>query len=119
MIKVHLQMLFTIFLCGGHHIDNLVGLIESNVPALGNSISTMMAKHKKLLHSPNVNSEDKTWLAVLWELVIVAMVSFFLVSMLNSLVRSELGKTSETKEKGRKRPKRKGKNDKKANKKSS
>ncbi|OMJ73125.1 hypothetical protein SteCoe_28272 [Stentor coeruleus] len=108
VIKVHIQMLFTIFLCGGHNIDDLVILAENNFTFLGNKISTALAKHKKMLHSPNVDTGDKTIIATIWEWVIISMITFFIVSMLNSLIRGELTTDTENKNK-RKRPKRKPK----------
>lgn len=110
VVKVHIQMLFTIFLCGGNNIDVIIKFLEKNLSFLGNTISEMLIKHKKKLHSPSLGTEDKTLLAIVWEFLIIAMISFFLVSMLNSLVRSELSDQNTSKKAIRKRPKRKLKN---------
>lgn len=90
--KVHIQMFFTIFMCGESHIDHLVGLLEKNFSFLGTKISSVLAKHKKSLHSPNMDSHERTVISILWELFIVGMISFFIISILNSLVRAELSK---------------------------
>lgn len=92
VFKVHIQMLFTIYLCGGNHIENAVSALESNFEFLGNKTSMMLAKHKKMLHSPSDDEGSKTLLASIWEFVIIAMISFFVISMLNSVVRNELSK---------------------------
>ena len=102
-IKVHIQMVFTIYLCGGHHIDDIVAVIEDKFKFLGNSMSAGLVKQKKLLHSPNLSATEKTLAASLWDIVLIVMISFFVISLLNSLVRSELGKASETPRKTRKR----------------
>ena len=92
VFKVHIQMLFTVFLCGGSHIQNAVWALEKNFAFLGNTASNLLEKHKKTLHSQISDAGDKTLLASVWEMVIIAMVSFFVISMLNSVARNEIGK---------------------------
>ena len=101
-IKVHIQMIFTIFLCGGQHIDDIVKILEEKFTFLDNKLTMILAKQKKLLHSPHSDEGGKTLIASIWEFVIIAMVSFFIISMLNSLIRSELSTDGETQENTRK-----------------
>ena len=93
VFKVHIQVLFTVFLCGGSHIQNAVWALEKNFQFLGNTASNVLAKHKRTLHSPISEAGDKNFVASVWEMVIIAMVSFFVISMLNSVVRNEIGKS--------------------------
>jgi membrane protein YqaA with SNARE-associated domain len=103
--KVHIQMLFTIFMCGESHIDHIAEFIEKKIPFFGNSLTSALSKHKKTLHSPNFDSHERTFISIAWELVIVAMISFFIISILNSLVRNELSKENKNEGVKRKRSK--------------
>mmetsp|Transcript_16457 Transcript_16457/g.29687 ORF Transcript_16457/g.29687 Transcript_16457/m.29687 type:complete len:246 (-) Transcript_16457:34-771(-) len=91
VFKVHIQMIFTIFLFSEHHIELVLKLIESIIPPLSGTLSAMLERQKKQLHSPSLSSE-KTWLQAGWESVIVLMIGYFVVSLLNSLVQNEIEK---------------------------
>ena len=89
-IKVHIQMIFTILLMGAHHMEHLLGFVEQHVPQLSGKLSQTLENHKKLLHNPALHHSEKSLIESAWQVVIIAMISFFIVSMLNSLVREEL-----------------------------
>ena len=94
--KVHIQMLFTIFMCGESHIDHIAEFLESKFTVLGHSLTASLSKHKKTLHSPKMDGGERTVISMVWELIIIAMITFFVVSILNSLIRNELEKDQET-----------------------
>lgn len=45
-------MIFVIFMFTGHHVENVLNFFERHVPFLKGSLSSMLEKQKKLLHSP-------------------------------------------------------------------
>jgi len=89
-IKVHIQMLFTVFLFSEHHLETVLSFIEGNLSFLKLSLSEMVAKQRQLLHKPELSQSEKGTISQLWDLFIFLMVGFFVVSLLNSLVRREL-----------------------------
>jgi len=107
IVKVHLQMLFVIFVFTAHHVESLLSFVEGTFPFFRHSLSQFLAAQKKQLHSPKI-SGDKPIIQVVWDYVILAMIIFFAVSIINSLVanyleeeenKKESGKTSESKKK--------------------
>lgn len=97
VFKVHLQMLFTIFLFSEHHIETVLHFIEAYFPPVRGSLSALLERQKKQLHSPSLSNE-KNWLQVGWEGVIILMISYFVVSLLNSLVQNEYVRGKQDKE---------------------
>jgi len=89
IIKVHIQMLFVIFVFTAHHVETLLNFVEGTFPFFRNSLSQFLEAQKKQLHSPKVTS-DKHWIAQIWDYVILAMILFFIVSTINSLVGAYL-----------------------------
>ena len=98
--KVHIQMLFTILLFSEKHLETLLTIIQAHFPSLQSSLSHFLANQKKSLHSPQF-PENKALVAKLWELFILCMVAFFLVSILNSLVQNELVSDRQERETGK------------------
>ena len=45
-------MIFVILMFSHHHVENLLGFVERNVPFLKGTLSNALDKQKKLLHSP-------------------------------------------------------------------
>jgi membrane protein YqaA with SNARE-associated domain len=89
-IKVHIQMIFTIFLFSKRLIDALLAFIEIEFPWLKDTIKQTLDKQKKMLHATNVSTQDKSIIAKVWEVVVILMISYFVISFLNALVREEL-----------------------------
>ena len=44
IIKVHIQLFFTIFLFAKHHIEHFLGVVEANLPFMSNYLSTALEK---------------------------------------------------------------------------
>jgi membrane protein YqaA with SNARE-associated domain len=88
VFKVHLQMIFTIFLFSEHHIEAVLQFIEGFIPPVRGSLSALLARQKLQLHSPSLTNE-KNWIQAGWEVCIILMIGYFVVSLLNSLVQNE------------------------------
>lgn len=89
-IKVHIQMIFTIFLFSKQLIGTLLSFIESEFPVFEDIIKESLEKQKKLLHSTHGSTQDKPIIARIWEVVVILMIAYFLISFFNALVREEL-----------------------------
>ena len=46
-------MLFVIFVFTKHHVENVIGFLERNLPFLKNGLTQLVAKQKEMLHSPH------------------------------------------------------------------
>jgi membrane protein YqaA with SNARE-associated domain len=89
VFKVHLQMLLTIFIFSGNHVEKFLREIRRNSPSLYATLNDMLTKQKMSLHSAQV-LDEKTWLQIGWEAVVYLMIVYFVVSLLNNLVQKEL-----------------------------
>lgn len=103
IIKVHLQMFFVIFLFSHHHVENVLNLVESSFPFLKHSLSEMLQKQKKLLHTPEVTEGQKPIIAQIWDVFILLMILFFAVSIINSLANQYLEEEREAQNKSPKK----------------
>jgi hypothetical protein len=91
-IKVHIQLLFTVTLFSQRIIETIMSFVESTMPSLQSSLQSFLAAQKRNLHNP-VLSEDKPLIARLWDIFIICMVAFFVISILNSAVQGYLVST--------------------------
>eukprot|EP00358_Blepharisma_japonicum_P006904 CAMPEP_0202942426 /NCGR_PEP_ID=MMETSP1395-20130829/2625_1 /ASSEMBLY_ACC=CAM_ASM_000871 /TAXON_ID=5961 /ORGANISM="Blepharisma japonicum, Strain Stock R1072" /LENGTH=186 /DNA_ID=CAMNT_0049638675 /DNA_START=501 /DNA_END=1061 /DNA_ORIENTATION=- len=95
IFKVHIQMIFTVFLFSQHHVEVILHFIEELVPSMKGRLSSWLEAQQKLLRSPNQGIQEKPWFAAAWEVFIVLMIAFFFISILNNVVRSELAESQE------------------------
>lgn len=98
IIKVHIQMLFVIFVFSKHHVEHFLRFIEARLPFLRQRLSAMLEKQKVLLHTKEVNVEEKPLIAQVWEIFIIGMIVYFLVSIINSSVNQYLDEQEEEKQ---------------------
>lgn len=96
IVKMHIQLIFVIFLFSQHHLDNLF-LLLTKVPYVGERMQTLFQEwlngEKSKLHrfksgentAANVPSESM----LSWVLgkIVLAMIVFFVVSIVNSLAQ--------------------------------
>mmetsp|Transcript_25700 Transcript_25700/g.45046 ORF Transcript_25700/g.45046 Transcript_25700/m.45046 type:complete len:251 (+) Transcript_25700:380-1132(+) len=94
IFKVHIQMMLVIFIFSGDHVEKFLRGIRKKNPSLYATLSDMLAKQKKSLHSAQV-IDEKTWLQVGWEAVVYLMIGYFVISLLNNLIQQELDVESE------------------------
>jgi hypothetical protein len=86
-----------------HHVESILGLLESYIPAFHGLLSSALDKQKKSLFHGNAEGidENKPLIAVLWEGFIILMVIFFLYSIINSLVNERLKKNERSNNKNK------------------
>lgn len=91
IFKVHIQMALVIFIFSGDHVEKLLKSIRRKNPGIYTTLTDMLAKQRKSLHSAQI-LDEKTWLQIGWEAVVYLMIAYFIVSLLNNLVQQELVK---------------------------
>lgn len=110
IFKVHIQMLFTVFLFSEHHVEAILQFIESQIPSVKGKLSSWLESQQKMLRAPTVGTQEKPLIGAIWEVCIILMISFFIISILNSVVRAELmeseGHIGEKKAQSKGKPKR-------------
>lgn len=106
IIKVHIQMIFVIFVFTKHHVESLIAFFEDNLPFLNSNLTNMINNQKKLLFA-EASMEDKPLIAKIWDVVIVLMILFFLVSIINSLANQYKEEHEDAQEKAAKNKKKK------------
>lgn len=92
VIKMHIQKMFVIFLFSQHHLDNLFSL-SAKIPYIGESIQPVfqewLNKEKQKLHKSHKNNNQPSESMLSWVLgkIVLAMIVFFVVSIVNSLAQ--------------------------------
>jgi len=89
IFKVHFQVIFTILLFSEQQLDSFLSLIATHLPSFSTFITSFLESQRKSLHSPQFQ-QNRPLLMRLWELVILGMVAFFVVTLLNSLVQGQI-----------------------------
>lgn len=88
IIKVSIQSIFIILSFSQHHVEGILSLIENNFPTLRGALTNAIDKQKKALFSESSGDEAKPLVAALWEYFVAAMILYFVVSIINSLVQN-------------------------------
>lgn len=84
-------MVFVILTFSKEHVDSLVELIGKYLPFLRTPITNSLEKQRALLKDPASFQEgEKPLIAQLWDYFILAMILYFLVSIINSSVANYL-----------------------------
>eukprot|EP00350_Pseudokeronopsis_sp_OXSARD2_P009080 CAMPEP_0170552672 /NCGR_PEP_ID=MMETSP0211-20121228/10546_1 /TAXON_ID=311385 /ORGANISM="Pseudokeronopsis sp., Strain OXSARD2" /LENGTH=265 /DNA_ID=CAMNT_0010860543 /DNA_START=397 /DNA_END=1194 /DNA_ORIENTATION=- len=112
IIKTTLQSLFIIFSFSEHHVEHIISMFETSLPSLRGVLSTTIEKQKKALFSESKSDEAKPLIAKVWELFVIGMILYFLMSIINSLVQNYLQEQNvdfedEKKSKKKRKPKKK------------
>lgn len=90
IIKVHIQMLFIITLFRKTFIENLLKSVQSFFPSLENRLIETLNSQKKLLFSPKDFQENKPLVGKLWDIFLMCMILYFLISIINSSIQHKL-----------------------------
>jgi len=94
VVKMHIQKVFIIFLFSKHHVDSLLDIIKS-IPVLGplitDPIEAFFTKQQAKLRS-GTGEDSGNLLGQVFEVFIFAMVAYFIVTIVNSLAQSRLGR---------------------------
>ena len=86
VVKVSLQSFFIIFCFSTHQVDTILNLLHSVSPKLQEFASTAIEKQKKTLFSDVIEDEGRPLIAMIWEYFVLAMITYFIYSIINSLV---------------------------------
>lgn len=89
IIKVHIQMLFIIVMFRKETLNILIKFIELISAGLADSFTRGLEAKKKQLNQPDSFKDNQSFLSVLWDLFITAMVLYFLKSILDSYVKEK------------------------------
>uniref|UniRef100_A0A7E4W3H4 Transmembrane protein 49 n=2 Tax=Panagrellus redivivus TaxID=6233 RepID=A0A7E4W3H4_PANRE len=104
VIKMHIQMFCVILAFSEHHIDNLISkitLIPHIGPVIQGPLKEFFAKQKQNLHrKPGSEAHvDKSILADVVSYIVIAMIFFFLLSIVTSLAQAYHKRISDAKKK--------------------
>jgi len=93
VIKMHIQKLFIIISFSKHHVELIVDII-SWIPLVGTSLQApfkeFLEKQREKLHNKggDAAAPGESWLKSIFEYLIIAMVLYFLVSIINAMAQS-------------------------------
>lgn len=92
VVKMHIQMLFVIFIFTKHHLEALEGLI-AGIPEIGPALQApfaeYMEKQKLKLHSGGKEggAPTESMVSKCFEVFLVVMIGYFIVSIINSMAQ--------------------------------
>jgi vacuole membrane protein 1 len=87
LIKVQIQVLFTTLLFSDDILLKTFNSIEYYFPVLRNYFTDILKNQKNSLFQSK--SQNKSIIGILWDIFISIMVLFFIISLLNSIVKRE------------------------------
>jgi hypothetical protein len=99
-IKAHIQTIFVIIVFSKERLDQLVTLVESAIPWLQGHLHAIIESEKAKLHRTeggDVILREKSILGRLWDLVLIGMLCYFLLSIVESSVQHYLVTRDEAK----------------------
>jgi hypothetical protein len=82
-------MVSIILMFSGKTIITIINGISAVFPFLHDKLHAALKSQKEKLHLKKV-SEDKHWIAQVWDYVILIMVAYFVLSIINSSVQNHL-----------------------------
>ncbi|XP_071501904.1 vacuole membrane protein 1-like [Diadema antillarum] len=100
VIKMSIQTMFVIITFSEHHVDllvDLIGMLPLIGPPLQRPFRDLLVKQKaKLHHQPGSGGTDqKNLLGFLFEKLVIAMVIYFVISIVNSLAQRYMKRVQE------------------------
>ena len=81
-------------------MDLLLNFLSKVSPNIQQTIQGVIDKQKKTLFSEKIEEEARHPVAMVWEYFVLAMVAYFVYSILNSLVQNYLNEQDEEKASG-------------------
>lgn len=104
-IKAHLQTSIVILFFDKHRIERIINAVESALPFLQGSIRAFVENEQAKLHRHDgvAVETSKGLLGIAWDVVLICMVLYFLISIVDSSVQTHLAeRDEETVAKGKK-----------------
>jgi vacuole membrane protein 1 len=90
IIKVSIQSFFVIFCFSQHQVEIILNILKNFSPKLRDLMLGAIEKQKKTLFAEKVEDEARPLIAMLWEYFVMAMIAYFVYSIINSLVQNYL-----------------------------
>ena len=87
VVKVQIQLLFTTLLFTGDHLENFFDSIDNIFPIFNKSFTKLLQTQKEDFFKEK--SGQKSVFGMIWQFFIFFMVLFFVISLLNSIVKRE------------------------------
>lgn len=87
IVKVQIQVFFVCLLFSGNRLEVFFGGIEKNFPFFGSFFTNIIKKQKNASFAKG--GGERNVVGMVWEGFIVLMVMFFVVSLVNSVVKRE------------------------------
>lgn len=88
IIKVHIQMLFVITVFRKETVNVILTFLAKFNQGLSETIASVMEKQREQLYHPSEEG-DKPLIGRLWDIFIILMVGYFLLSIVNSEVQGK------------------------------
>lgn len=79
-----------IFCFSQHQVDIILKILKGVSPAIEGMLEGAIAKQKKTLFAEKIEDEARPLIAQLWEYFVIAMVLYFIYSIINSLAQNYL-----------------------------
>lgn len=99
IFKVSIQSFFVIFCFSQHQVDIILATLKGLSPKIGEMILKAIDKQKRTLFAEKVAEEARPLIAMIWEYFVMAMITYFIYSIINSLVQNYLNEEDEKKKK--------------------
>jgi len=98
IIKANIQTIFVITLFSQARIDTVVAFLERILPFLKGKINKFLEKEKLKLHRTSGSNvaTTKSIFARIWDVVLLVMILYFVISIINSTVLKHLEKKDES-----------------------
>lgn len=91
-------MVFVIFMFSEGHVEHVLAFLESTLPFMKGQLSTILKKQQEALTAGVATEGEKPFVAQLWDYFIILMISYFVVSIINSLAQGHYNDLKELKE---------------------
>lgn len=93
VVKMHIQMVFIIFLFSKHHIQSVVSYLPTNAQ---DTFTTFLDKQSEKFHNPTKAAEEQdanqNFIKQGFEIFVLGMVAYFVVSIVHSMAQNQLKK---------------------------
>lgn len=83
----------------------ILGVLKGISPKIEEFLHGAIEKQKKTLFAEKIEEEARALIAILWEYFVIAMVTYFIYSIINSLVQNYLQEEEDKKDQKKKKNK--------------
>jgi membrane protein YqaA with SNARE-associated domain len=97
LIKAHLQAFFVISMFSVSHLETIIHTFETYAPFGSGALRKMIEEEKAKLHAGHGHTQQHTMLGKFYDLFLILMIGYFVVSLINSSVQGYLAQRDEEK----------------------